>query len=116
MKNTKNNSNPTTMIKCRFSNEVHKILFPNYAVKASERWKLREKNKFTDVQKLEMFEQIMNLHNETSTELTNYQADRSKKRKVEKARIARGYVAKTKTKKEDYLKGLGNESLQNVAA
>ena len=92
--------NPTTMIKCKFSNEAHKILFPNYAVKASERWKLRDKNKFTDAQKLEMFDQIMSLHNTCSAELVSYQRDKRGKKNVQKARIARGYVPKKKMKKE----------------
>ena len=113
MKTTK--TNPTTMIKCKFSNEVHKILFPNYTAKASERWKLRDKNKFTDTQKIEMFVQIMQLHNQTSTELTNYQYDKRSKKRIHKARVERGYVFKKKTKKEDYLKSLDEKSLQKVA-
>lgn len=104
MKNNKNN--PTTMIKCKFSNEVHKILEPNIGVKKNDRWKFRDKYKFTDAQKIEMFDKIMEIHSECSSNLTNYQFDKRKKKKIHAARVARGYKFKTKVKKEDYLKGL----------
>lgn len=103
MKNNKS-TNPTVSIKCEFANEVHKILEPNINVKNSDRWKFRDKYKFTDAQKLEMFDKIMELHTLCSTNLTNYQYDKRNKKRIHAARVARGYKFKTKTKKEDWLK------------
>ncbi len=94
--------NPTSAIKSKFSNEVHKILEPNIGIKTRQRW--QHKQKFTDAQKLEMFEQIVQLHNECTRELTAYQYDRREKKRIQKARIARGWKPKVKTRKEDYLK------------
>lgn len=102
----KNNNNPTTMIKCRFSNDVHKLLEPNLNVKASERWKHRDKYKLSDDQKLEIFDKIIELHSQCSNEIQNYLHKKRKKRRVQKERIERGYVPKKKTKKEDYEKSL----------
>ena len=99
-------TNPTTMIKCKFSNEVHKILEPNLGIKNSERWKFRDKTKFTNAQKLEMFDQIMALHSSCSSELTNYQFEKRNKKRIHAARVARGYKFKKKTKKDDYLNNL----------
>lgn len=102
----KNNNNPTTMIKCKFSNDVHKLLEPNIEIKQRDRWKHRDNYKLTDAQKIELFDKILELHKNCSTELTNYQYDRRKKRRIHKARIERGYVFKKKTKKENYEKNL----------
>jgi hypothetical protein len=100
----KQTNNPATSMKCRFSNQVHAILEPNLGVKRSERWKKehREKYNFTNEQKLEMFEKIFKLHQEISSELVSYQFDRRQKKRVQKARIERGYVPKKKTKLKDY--------------
>jgi len=94
--------NPTVAIKCKFSNEVHKILEPNINMKTNDRWK--NKKVFTDKEKLEMFEKIMSLHKETSNELTSYQYDKRKKKRIYKARIERGIVPKSKKRvsKEQY--------------
>ena len=94
-----------TSIKLRFSNAVHKMLEPNINVKRSERWKLKYKeNKvLTDAQKLAKYEEIVKLHNEISEELSKCLFERREKRRVEKARKERGYVAKKRTKKEEYL-------------
>ena len=98
MKTTKHN--PTMMIKSKFSNQVHRILEPNIEVKKYERWKqeYRDRYKFTDAQKIEMFDEIMKIHAECSTELTNYFADRSYKKWISKERAARGWVSKKKQK------------------
>ena len=102
----KNNNNPTTMIKCRFSNDVHKLLEPNIELKRRDRWEHRDKYILTDVQKLEIFDKIVELHLQCSNELTNYQYYKRKKRRIHKARVERGYKFKKKTKKEDYEKNL----------
>jgi hypothetical protein len=82
------------------------MLEPNTDIKQRDRWRHRDKYKLTDKQKLEMFEEILKLHAECSKELTTYQYDRREKKRVQKARIARGYVPKKKTKKDDYLKAV----------
>lgn len=94
--------NPTTIIKCTFSNEVHKILEPNINMKTSQRW--RNQKIFTDAEKLEMFNKIMELHKETSKQLTSYQFDKRQKKRIQKARIERGAIPKSKKKmsKEQY--------------
>ena len=97
--------NPTAMIKCKFSNEVHKILEPNIGVKKSERWKLKTPQ-LTDKEKIELFDKISSLHKECSNELTSYQFDRREKKRIHNARIGRGYKFKKKTTKEQYEKSL----------
>ena len=99
MNNSKNN--PTQIIKCTFSNAVHRILEPNIDVPNRERWRQenRIKYKFTDEQKLEMFDEILKIHNESSNELTSYQYDRRWKKRVHADRIARGYFDKKTNKK-----------------
>jgi len=88
----KNTHNPTMMIKSRFSNLVHKILEPNVEIKRCDRWRHRDKYKFTDEQKIEMFDEIMKIHNELSNELTNYQYDRRFKNWVKKERERRALI------------------------
>ena len=90
--------NPTTMIKSKFSNEVHKLLDPNMGTETRDRWRLPKK-KLTDAEKLELFEKIVEANNTCTAELTAYQYDRRVKNRVKKARIARGWVPKVKTKK-----------------
>lgn len=92
----KKQHNPGTDMKCRFSNQVHRILEPLIEVKASERWKSehRDKHKFTDEQKLKMFEEIWKLHREISNEYVSFRYNKKKKRKIQEARVERGYVRK----------------------
>lgn len=90
--------NPTMMIKSKFSNQVHRILEPNIEIKKSNRWKYNLLYKFTDEQKIQMFDQILQLHSQCSEELSSYRADRSKKKRVAKERAARGWVSKKKQK------------------
>lgn len=93
---------PTNMIKGKFSNEVHKLLEPNINLKKRDRWlEKRKQPELTDKQKLEIYEKIVQLHNECSNELTNYQYDRREKRRIHKSRIERGYKFKKKTPKKD---------------
>ena len=98
--------NPTTTIKCKFSNAVHKVLEPNIDIKRSQRWSKREVYNLTDKQKLEIFDKILSLHGECSNELTNYQFDKREKKRIHKARVERGYVFKKKISKKDYEKNL----------
>lgn len=89
--------NPATSIKCKFSNAVHKLLEPNIDKKTRLRW--RFKKEYLNEEKLAIFEQIMALHAECSKELTSYQYKKRQKKRVDKARVERGWVPKKKTKK-----------------
>lgn len=95
----KNSHNPTMMIKSKFSNDVHKVLEPNMEIKRRDRWRHRDNYKFTDEQKIAMFDEIIKLHNNCSNELTNYQFDRRQKKRVYNARVERGYFDKKNTDK-----------------
>ena len=104
---------PKTMIKCKFSNEVHTLLNAllsdkeqpqNYQAKA---WGLNRKiSSMSDAEKIELLNKILSLHNNASQELGKYRSEKRVKKQVQKARIERGYVPKKKTKKEDYLKSV----------
>lgn len=94
----KNLHNPTMMIKSKFSNDVHKVLEPNIHLKRSERRKRRDDYKFTDEQKIEMFDKIYKLHAESSSELVSYIQNRRYKNRIHKQRVERGYFDK-KTEK-----------------
>jgi len=93
-----NSNNPTTMIKSKFSNEVHKILEPNIGVKARERWRLKKKQ-LTDAEKIELFDKIVEAHTNCTNELVSYLYQRREKKRIHKARVERGWVPKVKTKK-----------------
>jgi hypothetical protein len=100
----KNNSyNPKMMIKCRFSNEIHKLITPCYGIKPHTK-ESREclmdykKNPLTDKQKAELFDKIMELDNKTSWELTHYITKKKIRNKVNKLRIENGYFEKKKMK------------------
>ena len=91
-----------TSIKLRFSNTIHKLLEPNLGVKRSQRWKVKNVP-LTDEDKLAYYEEIVKFHKAISEELSKCLFERREKRRIEKARKERGYVAKKRTKKEDYL-------------
>lgn len=92
--------NPSTSIKCKFSNAIHRILEPNIEIKTSLRWRGKKKiSEYSDAEKLKLFEQILKLHKECSKELTSYQYQKREKKRIQKARIERGYVPKKKVTK-----------------
>lgn len=93
--------NSVTTIKCRFSNSVHKLLTPNIDLPKSKRWRQKRVN-LTDAEKIQLFDQIVALQAASSEEISSALYKRRKKKRVEKARMERGYVAKKKTKKEDH--------------
>lgn len=97
-------TNITNSIKSKFSNAVHKLLEPNIGIKRSDRWRYRDAYKFTDKQKLELFDRIVALHSDCSNELSMYFYNRRSKKRIIKARIKRGYVPKKKTAREAYEK------------
>lgn len=88
------------MIKSKFSNQVHKLLEPNINIKRRDRWRHLKNYNLTDKEKLEIFDKILELHQESSKELTNYQYDRREKKRVHKARIERGWKPKEKNNLE----------------
>lgn len=95
-------TNPTTMIKCAFSNAVHKLLEPNINIKKSQRWKFKDKYKLSNEEKLEIFDKVMNLHENSSYELNNYNNKKRTKKIVNKLREERGYKKKKRTSLLDY--------------
>ena len=92
--------NSATTIKCKFSNVVHKILEPNLNIKKSER--LENKKDFTNMEKIELFDKILSVHNECSAELSTCLYKRREKKRTQKARMVRGYIPKKKTTKEQH--------------
>lgn len=103
-KNKGTKQNPTTAIKGKFSNAVHKLLEPNVDKKSSQRWKF--KKELSDKEKIEVFNKIIELHTNCSNELTSYQFERREKKRIHNARVERGYKFKKKTSKEEYEKTL----------
>lgn len=92
-------SNPVTSIKCRFSNSVHKLVDQKYGVKNSQKWSMKVE-KLTNEEKIKLFDEIVKLDQEISSEISNALYKRREKKRVEKARAERGYVAKKKTPRE----------------
>lgn len=91
------------MIKAKFSNDVHRLLEPNIDVKGRDRWKARQNNlRLTTEQKAELFDKINDLHRQCSTELTSYQYEKRRKKRIQKARVNRGYQPKKKTTKAEW--------------
>lgn len=103
--------NPKTMIKCKFSNEVHN-LFNSLLTEKEQKmnhtskawWLIKKLESMSDADKIKLFNEIVMMHKETSNELGNYRTSKRLKKQVEKARIERGYVPKKKTSKDEYLK------------
>ena len=93
--------NSVTTIKCRVSNEIHKMLTPNIDVKKSQRWR-KSNTELTNAQKIELFDQIAKLHKECSEEISSALYKRREKKRVAAQRIINGYVPKKKTTKEQY--------------
>lgn len=88
------------MLKAKFSNAVHKILEPNIDKKRNARW--RYKKEYSDKQKLEMFDKIFALHNESSEEISKMLWEKRTKKRIQKEREAAGWVPKRKTTKAQY--------------
>lgn len=97
--------NSITSIKCRLSNEIHRILEPNIGVKRSDRWRLPKKE-LTDADKIKLFDQIAKLHKDCSEEISAGLYKRRERKRKWKLREANGYVRKKKTSKEEYEKSL----------
>ena len=104
---------PKTMIKCKFSNEIHKLFnsllsekeqVMNYQSKLW--WLNRTVSNMSDKEKSELLDDILKIYAEASTELGNYRSNKRQKKIVQKARVERGYIPKKKTSKEEYLKSV----------
>lgn len=89
--------NPTVMIKCKFSNIVHKLVDTNYGNKRSEAWK--NKKTLTNEEKVKLFDEIVKNHAECSKELAHFQYERREKRRVDAKRVENGYYEKKAEKK-----------------
>ena len=88
--------NKTTQLKCKFSNEVHKLLEPNWNKTKEERTKLGVV-RFTDAQKIELFNNISLLHNESSKRITTSKFKKRAAKRKYLALVAEGKVPKQKT-------------------
>jgi hypothetical protein len=92
--------NQVSNLKCKFSNAVHKLLEPGINLKRSDRWKTAKT--YTDKEKIEMFDMLIAMHEINSEEIGNALYKRRKCKRVQNARLERGYTAKQKTSKEEY--------------
>lgn len=80
------NVNNKTSIKCKFSNQLHKILDHAYGVKRSERWKSKYQKVYTDKEKIAIFDEIKKIHDEISEEYSNCLYKNRMRKKVKKLR------------------------------
>lgn len=83
------NVNNKTAIKCKFSNQLHKILDHAYGVKRSQRWMSKYKKVYTDEEKIKIFDEIKKLHDEVSEEYSNCLYKNRMRRKRNKLREAK---------------------------
>lgn len=88
----------TQMIKAKFSNAVHALLNPN-PIKNRDKWRTKT-TPLTDAQKVALFDKIVALDNETSSELGSYWYNRREKKRRDIAREKRGWKPKQKTPKK----------------
>jgi len=95
-------SSKTSMIKSKFSNAVHKLLEPNIGIPKKDRWKHKQPE-LTPTQRLELFDKIVALHNECSSELGSYLYKRRESKRVQRLRQQRGYVSKHKTTLKEWI-------------
>lgn len=93
--------NSVTTIKCKFSNEVHKMLEPNINVKKSQRYRTKTKE-LTGQEKLDIFDKLVALHQECSAEISAALYKRREKKRVQAYRVKTGYTPKRKTTKAQY--------------
>lgn len=73
--------NSITTIKCRFSNQVNKMINPYFGVKRSNRWK-KKVVKLTDEEKIKLFDEIYKLNMEISEEISSGLYKRRDKKRV----------------------------------
>lgn len=74
----------TQMIKCTFSNSVHKLLTPN-PIKNRDKWRVKP-DELTDKEKIELFDRIVALDKEITNLLGSYWYDRREKKRIQKRR------------------------------
>ena len=92
--------NQVSNLKCQFSNAVHKLLEPGINLKRSDRWRVAKS--YTDEEKIAMFDMILAAHEISSEQIGAALYKRRERKRVQKARLEHGYVAKHKTSKEEY--------------
>lgn len=93
--------NSVTTIKCKFSNEVHKMLEPNVGIKKSQRYRVPKKE-LTDSEKVEIYNKIVASHQECSDEISAALYKRREKKRIQAERAKHGYTPKKKTTKAQY--------------
>jgi len=98
--------NSVTTIKSRFSNLAHELLDPNYGNKRRDAW--RNKKVFTDAEKIEIFDKLKKIHDETSEEIGHALYKRREKRRIHKQRVENGYYEKRDLKRKNHKENLVN--------
>lgn len=93
--------NSVTTIKCKFSNEVHKMLDPNVGVKKSLRYRTPKKE-LTDAEKVEIFNKMIVCHQECSDEISSALYKRRERKRKAAYRLKHGITPKKKTTKAQY--------------
>jgi hypothetical protein len=81
----------TLAMKARVYNQIRKDLYK------------KRLDSFTDKQKVEFFDKVFALNNETHWELLAYKEKRKDAKKLYEERVARGHKFKKKTSKQEYL-------------
>lgn len=92
--------NQVTNLKCQFSNAIHRILEPGINLKREDRRNLTRK--YTNEEKIAMFDTIFAAHEKNSEQIGSALYKRRERKRVQKARVERGYTPKQKTTKEEY--------------
>lgn len=90
--------NSITTIKCRFSNQVNKMINPYFGVKRSNQWK-KKVVKLTDEEKIKLFDEIYKLNMEISEEISSGLYKRREKKRVINDRIKRQCLPKGEEQK-----------------
>lgn len=84
----KNKSNVTMAIKCKASNQIHKILDPK-PCKTRDKWRKENQVTFTDAEKIAAFDQIRKIDAACSDMLGHVNYNHREKKRIAALRIAR---------------------------
>lgn len=107
-KSTNKPNSKVQQLKAQFSNSVHKILDPHFNKTSAEKRKLGVV-RFTDAQKIEMFNEVANIHSEISSRISTTRFNkRAAKRRYLKM-VEEGTLPKQKTTLAQWI-AMKNES------
>lgn len=84
----KNKANTTMAIKCKASNQIHKILDPK-PCRTRDKWRKENQVTFTDMEKIKLFDQIMNIDKQCSDLLGRANYNHREKKRITALQIAR---------------------------